>query len=435
MYMVQLLEKKAEKTQYRFRAFLAFFFTKIKMASIFDDDAFAAPRNNATVLQLFNAASRNRVDVVMQVLTTCDSSTYDIQDEVNGISSFLIACKKGHVVVVEAFLKHDASLVGSMQSETLRNGLMISAFEGHEPCVQLLAQFDESKGAVDAAGNGALHYAAWGGKLKVVQYLIEEGGCDPAAANAEGLSPLQFAAAGNHVDIVQYLTGRAAPSASVSGSEAGPAGSLGAARSESGYNALHRAAMCGALEALQLLLPPRTTPTSSSSSSSCPTDSLVEVKAANGSTCLHLAAHHGHLDVVTYLAEQHSADVHAANDFGLTPLMLACVGGHSAVARYLVVDRRADLAATNAAGANALHLAAASGRHDICELLYEHSCNAPAPADGSSGGGVLGLLALDAEGSSPIDAALASGYKELAAKLAMWSSVELRARRLASILR
>jgi hypothetical protein len=50
-------------------------------------------------------------------------------------------------------------------------------------------------------------------------------------------------------------------------------------------------------------------------------------------------------------------------------------------------------------------------------------------------GGVLGLLAVDAEGSSPIDAALASGYKELAAKLALWSSIELRARRLASLLR
>ena len=397
------------------------------MASIFDDDAFAAPRNNATVLQLFSTASRNRVDAVVEVLTTADSSTFDIDEEVNGISSFLIACKKGHVAVVEAFVKHNASLVGSTQSETKRNGLMVAAFEGHEPCVHLLAQFDNAKRATDAAGNGALHYACWGGRLTVVQYLVEEGGCDPAATNNEGLSALQFAAAGNHVDIVQYLNSRSAGGAS-SGSAA-----LSAARSESGYNALHRAAMCGALEALQLLLPPRptTAPPSSSTPPAPPADTLVEAKAANGSTCLHLAAHHGHLDVVTYLAEQHGADVHAANDFGLTPLMLACVGGHSAVARYLVVDRRADLTATNAAGANALHLAAASGRHDICELLYEHSCNGA-----SEGlGGVLGLLAVDAEGSSPIDAALASGYKELAAKLALWSSIELRARRLASLLR
>ena len=38
---------------------------------------------------------------------------------------------------------------------------------------------------------------------------------------------------------------------------------------------------------------------------------------------------------------------------------------------------------------------------------------------------------LDGENLSPIDAALASGYKELAAKLAMWSCIEIRAQRLA----
>ena len=41
---------------------------------------------------------------------------------------------------------------------------------------------------------------------------------------------------------------------------------------------------------------------------------------------------------------------------------------------------------------------------------------------------------LDGENQSPIDAALASGYKELAAKLAMWSCIQIRAQRLAHTL-
>lgn len=379
-------------------------YTKRTVMSIFDDDDFG-PKNNATVLQLFNAASRNRAEAVNNILTTVDGETYHVDEEVNGISSFLIACKKGHTSVVEVFVKHKSSILESKTSGNLRNGLMLAAFEGHEQTVQYLASFDITKVGTDTAGNNALHYAAWGGHLKIVQYLVNQCSCDVSATNNEGLSAMQFATAGNHVELVKYLTEIAAGADKQD---------LIAACSESGYNSLHRAAMCGSLDALKLLL---------SSSSSTPS-LVVEAKTVNGSTCLHLASHHGNLEVVTFLVDQHHADVHATNDFGLTPLMFSCIGGHMSLVRFLVLVHGADVRVANAAGANALHLAAGSGRHDICELLCAQA------TDASLTGGVHDLLTLDAENQSPIDAALASGYKELAAKLALWSAVEMRAQRL-----
>ena len=113
------------------------------------------------------------------------------------------------------------------------------------------------------------------------------------------------------------------------------------------------------------------------------------------------------------------------------------------------MEHGADTFATNAAGANALHLAAASGKHDICQLLYENmialNTNACTSTEGENKGSgevtvpsrrhhIDVIKMLDGENQSPIDAALASGYKELAAKLAMWSCIEIRAQRMAKIL-
>ena len=285
--------------------------------SIFDEDAFGGgKKNNAIILQLFNAASRNRLDEVVTLLTTLDSTKYDLQEEVNGINSFLIACKKGHTSIAEIFVKYHPTLVESCTSGNQRNGLMLAAFEGHDPMVQYLSQFDAMKLARDNTKNNALHYASWGGHLNIVKYLIDQCAYDPSMTNAEGLSALQFATAGNHIEVIQYLTNKL---------DFNEVAELSGACSESGYNSLHRAALCGSLEALKLLLPCATADVASVTSSSS-TLALVDAKAVNGSTCLHLAAHHGHLNIVTFLVTSYGANVHATNDYGLTPLMFACIG-------------------------------------------------------------------------------------------------------------
>ena len=289
--------------------------------SIFDDDVFGGkPKNNEIILQLFNAASRNRTEEVTKLLSTLDSNKCDLQEEVNGINSFLIACKKGHIAIVEIFVQYHPAMLESCTSGNQRNGLMLAAFEGHDPMVQYLSHFDAMKLAKDNTQNNALHYASWGGHLNIVKYLIDQCSYDPTTTNAEGLSALQFATAGNHIEIVQYLTNKL---------DDQQVAALSGACSESGYNSLHRAALCGSLEALKLLLPCTTddiTASTAIGTNSSSTLSLVDAKAVNGSTCLHLAAHHGHLHIVTFLVTSYGANVHAMNDYGLTPLMFACIG-------------------------------------------------------------------------------------------------------------
>ena len=285
--------------------------------SIFDEEAFGGGRkNNETILQLFNAASRNRVDVVVTLLTTLDSTTCNLQEEVNGINSFLIACKKGHTSIVEIFVQYHPTMLESCTSGNQRNGLMLAAFEGHDPMVQYLSQFNAMKQARDNTQNNALHYASWGGHLNIVKYLIDQCAYDPTTTNAEGLSALQFATAGNHIEVVQYLTNKL---------DVNQVAELSGACSESGYNSLHRAALCGSLDALKLLLPCTTVDVANATNSSSML-ALVDAKAVNGSTCLHLAAHHGHVNIVTFLVTSYGANVHAMNDYGLTPLMFACIG-------------------------------------------------------------------------------------------------------------
>ena len=61
------------------------------------------------------------------------------------------------------------------------NALHYAALGGHLEVVKyLIPKFGESKFDMDNLAQNCLHKAVWEGHLKVVQYLIEEGGFDPS---------------------------------------------------------------------------------------------------------------------------------------------------------------------------------------------------------------------------------------------------------------
>ena len=87
------------------------------------------------------------------------------------------------------------------------NGLM-------DVVTEQVAEYNCDINTKDAEGRTPLHYAARGGKLDVVQYLIEKGG-DPMAKDDLDYTPLHFACLNRYAHVVQYLlsTGRADPHA------------------------------------------------------------------------------------------------------------------------------------------------------------------------------------------------------------------------------
>lgn len=76
-----------------------------------------------------------------------------------------------------------------------------------------------------------------------------------------------------------------------------------------------------------------------------------------------------------------------------------------------LLSHEADFRAHNLDYSTPFHVAAASGKHEVCRLLWDL--------------GFDELFATDGEGRTPIDLALESGYRDLASKIAMWSSVDL----------
>lgn len=64
--------------------------------------------------------------------------------------------------------------------QDLMNALHFAALGGHMEVVKyLMPKFGEGKFDMDSYAQTCLHKAVWQGHPKVVQYLIEEGGFDP----------------------------------------------------------------------------------------------------------------------------------------------------------------------------------------------------------------------------------------------------------------
>ena len=116
----------------------------------------------------------------------------------------------------------------------------------------------------------ALHEAAWGGHLDIVEYLVGSG-ADVNAKYNDGSTALHKAAWEGHLDVVEFLVG---------------AGADVHARTNGGQTALHWAADDGHLDVVEFLVG---------------AGAAVDAREKNGGTALHWAAAEGHLSVVQYL--------------------------------------------------------------------------------------------------------------------------------------
>ena len=83
--------------------------------------------------------------------------------------------------------------------------LCIAAGEGNLEEVKRLTSMSHNPMGKDEYNNTALHYAALNGRMEVLEYLIEDQGCNPASLGQYGMTPLHMAADQKHLSIVQFL--------------------------------------------------------------------------------------------------------------------------------------------------------------------------------------------------------------------------------------
>jgi uncharacterized protein len=148
---------------------------------------------------------------------------------------FSVAIEAGNILAARAWL--DQGLDPNFAGERIGTGLMIAAWEGDIPMMELFVSRGADINFANDKREQALLFAAWRGRREAVQWLLDRG----AHINRKGLqwSALHYAAFAGHEEVVQMLLER--------GADAN-------ARSTNGSSVLMMAAREGRDRVAQLLL-------------------------------------------------------------------------------------------------------------------------------------------------------------------------------------
>jgi tetratricopeptide (TPR) repeat protein len=120
--------------------------------------------------------------------------------------SFSIAIERGDVSLAREWL--DAGLAPDFEGRTIGTGVMIGAWEGNIPMMELFVARGADINKTNSVGEQALLHAAWKGHLEAVRWLVEHG----ARLNREGKewAALHYAVFAGHAEIVSFLLERGA---------------------------------------------------------------------------------------------------------------------------------------------------------------------------------------------------------------------------------
>ncbi|MDD2741940.1 MAG: ankyrin repeat domain-containing protein [Rhodocyclaceae bacterium] len=121
-------------------------------------------------------------------------------------TEFVTQLEVGDLKQAEAWL--DAGLSPDFMGSRVGSGLMIGAWEGNLPLMQLFVARGAKINQVNGNGESAMVLAAWRGNLEAVQWLLERG----ANINAghRQWSALHYAVFAGHTEVAEYLMAQGA---------------------------------------------------------------------------------------------------------------------------------------------------------------------------------------------------------------------------------
>ena len=207
-----------------------------------------------------------------------------------------------------------------------------------------IAEYLISKGANTKAkssiGDYVIHFAAIGGLLPIVQYIIEKQNVNTEIQGNKGKTPLHYACENGHLPIVEYLISKGANVNS---------------KDENGNYAIHYASENGHLQIVQYLIEKQNVNT--------------DIRGNKRRTSLHYACIKDHSSIVEYLISK-GANINAITEDGETPLHWACRECHLKIAEYLI-SKGANVNDREINGNYAIHFATIGGLLPIVQYLVE----------------------------------------------------------------
>eukprot|EP00943_MAST-04B_sp_MAST-4B-sp1_P001231 g1231.t1 len=214
-------------------------------------------------------------------------------------------------------------------------------------------------GKVKPLGHAGLE-ACRGGDLPLLQELVLSNKYDPSQVrDRNGSNGLLWAAGGGHLDCVQYLI----EMCNINPSTEKQSGRRGYA----GRTALHWSCRNGHIKVVQYLL---ASPTSSYTSSlSCKVPMHVDIETDDGTTPFHLAVWQNQIEVCKYLISR-GCNVNHVNSYGCNAVLWAGQGlssGHELFA--LLHSQKCNFHVFNENTQGILHKAAQRGNFKVCRLL------------------------------------------------------------------
>ncbi|XP_008217571.3 uncharacterized protein LOC103318097 [Nasonia vitripennis] len=220
----------------------------------------------------------------------------------------------------------------------------------------------------------ALHYAAKGGSVEIVQFLLNHN-LNANVRDTNKQTPLHVAATYGSHDVIEFLI----KNTNLNVDD----------RDNTGKTPLHIASENGFKNIVELLLKYKAKSSIHDFSGKAPLHYAVEYnyediaklllrlessvdcnQILGGFTTLHMAAEKGHLNLVNFLLEC-KANVHAKTDNQATALHLASLNGYLDVVKVLILSG-ANVNARVLEGCTPLHYAIENGHEKIAELLLKN---------------------------------------------------------------
>ncbi len=259
----------------------------------------------------------------------------------------------------------------------------IAAQGGHLNVVKYLAEYCTKKEITlaikNTIGKIPLHIAAQNGHLPIVQYFIEVCDIDPLFPDQKQISPLLEACHNGDIKLVKYLITQAQKHQNIETI-------LISSVAKSGSSALHFAAASGNPSLVEQL--------------------IAEYKMSPniighfGATPFLVASHSGQINVLRFLANLESCDIHCTTqETKLNALHFAASKGHLAVIKYLSSVLKLDPFKKDLTGQTAVHTAALYGYIDIVRWFIE-DCNVQSDVR-------------DCKGQTPLHNASSQGHLQL----------------------
>ena len=144
--------------------------------------------------------------ILLATVLTALALAQPVQAQLPDPARFGVRMEFGDIAQARQWL--DAGLEPDFLADRIGTGLMIAAWEGNVPLMELFVARGADVNKTNAAGEQALLHAAWRGNLDAVKWLLAHG----AQVNREPLqwTALHYAVFAGHEEIVQYLIGHGA---------------------------------------------------------------------------------------------------------------------------------------------------------------------------------------------------------------------------------